>query len=145
MVELALGNFQKAANKVEMALARLIPIVIGFLASLLGIGGIANKIRSVGLQAANGQPAAEPAQSVAAERGADLFVRRIPGLNAIEEAVGRATEMGKPILFSFGLGYLTDMVVIAAELAVRGKTSPTQLDVGDVQKAINAKGQLLHV
>jgi hypothetical protein len=35
-----------------------------------------------------------------ARRGAVPFIRRIPGLSAIEEALGRATEMGRPILFS---------------------------------------------
>lgn len=38
-----------------------------------------------------------------ARRGRELYVRRIPGLSAIEEAVGRATEMGRPMLFTFGL------------------------------------------
>jgi hypothetical protein len=49
-----------------------------------------------------------------ARRGAKMFVRKIAGLDAIDDALGRATEMGKPILFSFGLGYITDMVVMAA-------------------------------
>jgi len=49
-----------------------------------------------------------------AGRPGSLFIRRIAGLDAIDEALGRATEMGKPILFSFGLGYITDLVVIAA-------------------------------
>jgi hypothetical protein len=49
-----------------------------------------------------------------ARRGAKMFVRKIAGLDAIDDALGRATEMGKPILFSFGLGYITDIVVIAA-------------------------------
>jgi len=40
---------------------------------------------------------------VTAQRGRLPFIRRIPGLNAIDEAVGRATEMGRPILFSGGL------------------------------------------
>jgi hypothetical protein len=39
-----------------------------------------------------------------AQRGRAMFIRRIPGLAAIEEAVGRATEMGRPIFFSTGLG-----------------------------------------
>lgn len=43
-----------------------------------------------------------------------MFIRRIAGLDAIDEALGRATEMGRPILFSFGLGYITDLVVVAA-------------------------------
>src|SRR5437588_288884 len=33
-----------------------------------------------------------------AQRGKDFFIRRIAGLNAIDEAVGRATETGRPIL-----------------------------------------------
>jgi hypothetical protein len=39
----------------------------------------------------------------AARAGRRLFIRRIPGLSAIEEAVGRAAEMGKPMLFATGL------------------------------------------
>jgi hypothetical protein len=40
---------------------------------------------------------------VSARGGRRLFIRRIPGLSAIDEAVGRATEMGRPMLFSTGL------------------------------------------
>lgn len=40
---------------------------------------------------------------LSAQRGRLPFIRRIAGLNAIDEAVGRATEMGRPILFSGGL------------------------------------------
>ena len=43
-----------------------------------------------------------------------LFIRKIPGLDAIDDAVGRSTEMGRPILYSFGLGYLSDVVTIAS-------------------------------
>jgi hypothetical protein len=48
----------------------------------------------------------------AARRGKRLFIRRIPGLSAIEEAVGRATEMGRPVVFSPGLGSI-DLVTLA--------------------------------
>ncbi|NMC82741.1 MAG: hypothetical protein GYA63_07815 [Armatimonadetes bacterium] len=41
-----------------------------------------------------------------ARRGKRLFIRRIPGLNAIDEAVGRAAEMGRPMLFATGLSGL---------------------------------------
>lgn len=40
---------------------------------------------------------------ISAQRGRLPFIRRISGLDAIDEAVGRATEMGRPILFSPGL------------------------------------------
>ncbi|NNF08442.1 MAG: hypothetical protein HKN21_16900, partial [Candidatus Eisenbacteria bacterium] len=34
-----------------------------------------------------------------ANQGANYFVRKIAGIDAIEEAVGRATEMGKAVLY----------------------------------------------
>ncbi|MGZ8351764.1 MAG: phage tail protein [Allosphingosinicella sp.] len=41
------GNVSAMAKSVENALAKMIPVAIGFLASLLGLGGISEKIRSV--------------------------------------------------------------------------------------------------
>ncbi|AIE88038.1 hypothetical protein OP10G_4670 [Fimbriimonas ginsengisoli Gsoil 348] len=38
-----------------------------------------------------------------AKGGRELFIRRIAGLNTIDEAVGRATEMGRPVLMVPGL------------------------------------------
>lgn len=38
-----------------------------------------------------------------ARRGVDLYVRRLPGVDAIDEAVGRAAELGRPISFSTGI------------------------------------------
>lgn len=35
-------------------------------------------------------------------------IRRIPALDSIEEAVGRATEMGRPVHYTCGYGYITD-------------------------------------
>lgn len=41
-----------------------------------------------------------------ARRGQDLFIRRIPGLSVLDEAVGRATEMGRPMLYAPGMSGL---------------------------------------
>jgi hypothetical protein len=49
-----------------------------------------------------------------ARKGKNLFVRRIAGLDAVEEAVGRATEMGKPIIYVPGLGSVADIATIAS-------------------------------
>ena len=38
-----------------------------------------------------------------ARRGGEMYVRRIAGIDAIEEAVGRSAELGRPIAFSTGL------------------------------------------
>ncbi|MGB3977120.1 MAG: fibronectin type III domain-containing protein [bacterium] len=50
----------------------------------------------------------------AARRGVKLFIRRISGLNAVEDAIGRATEMGKPILYVPGLSSIEDVATLAA-------------------------------
>ena len=49
-----------------------------------------------------------------ARRGKSLYIRRINGLDSMEEAVGRATEKGKPILFIPGIGDLDDIQTIAS-------------------------------
>lgn len=49
-----------------------------------------------------------------AGKGKNLFIRRIPGLNAIDEAVGRATEMGKPILMVPGLSDPVNAIAVQA-------------------------------
>ena len=36
-------------------------------------------------------------------KGKEMYIRRIPGLDALEECVGRATEMGKPVHFIPGI------------------------------------------
>jgi hypothetical protein len=49
-----------------------------------------------------------------ARRGAKLFVRKIAGLEAVEEAVGRSTEMGRPILYVPGLDPMDEVATVAA-------------------------------
>jgi len=48
-----------------------------------------------------------------AKRGKKLFIRKIAGLEAIDEAIGRATEMGRPILFIPGISDMDDVQTIA--------------------------------
>jgi hypothetical protein len=69
-----------------------------------------------------------------AKRGKDYFIRRIGGLDSMEEAVGRATEKGKPILFVPGIGDLDDIQTIASltilsHLAQRSAEYDTELIV----------------
>lgn len=49
-----------------------------------------------------------------ARSGKDIFVRRIPGLEAVDEAIGRATEMGRSILYVLGLGGVSGPATIAS-------------------------------
>jgi hypothetical protein len=49
-----------------------------------------------------------------AGKGRDLYIRRIAGLNAIDEAVGRATEMGRPVLMVPGLSDTVNAIAVQA-------------------------------
>ena len=57
-----------------------------------------------------------------AKQGKPLFIRKIAGLDAIEEAVGRATEMGKPVLYIPGLQELDDIQTIAG-ISILGRVA----------------------
>jgi hypothetical protein len=48
-----------------------------------------------------------------ARKGKKLYVRPLAGINAVDDAIGRATEMGKPILYILGLGTAGDIATIA--------------------------------
>lgn len=51
---------------------------------------------------------------LSAQKGKELYVRPIAGISAVDEAIGRATEMGKPILYLLGLGAPSDIATIAS-------------------------------
>jgi hypothetical protein len=51
--------------------------------------------------------------TVRAQRGIAYRIRRIAGIAAIEEAVGRATEMGKPVLYVCGTQDLDNVQTVA--------------------------------
>lgn len=57
-----------------------------------------------------------------AREGKPLFLRKIPGLDAVEEAVGRATEMGRPVLFIPGIAELDEMETIAG-ISILGRVA----------------------
>jgi hypothetical protein len=49
----------------------------------------------------------------AAQSGKKPFVRRIPGIDAIEEAIGRATEMGRSVLYVPGIQDINEIQTVA--------------------------------
>jgi len=57
-----------------------------------------------------------------AKRGHDLYIRPIAGIEEIDNAIGRATEMGKPILFVPGLSSIQDVATLAG-LAILGRVA----------------------
>ncbi len=57
-----------------------------------------------------------------ASKGRRLYIRKIAGIEAIDEAVGRATEMGKPVLFIPGIEDM-DNVQTVAGLSILGNVA----------------------
>lgn len=57
-----------------------------------------------------------------ARKGAELFVRPLAGIEAVDDAIGRATEMGKPLLYLLGAGDASDIATIAS-LTILGRVA----------------------
>jgi hypothetical protein len=55
-----------------------------------------------------------------AQAGKKPFVRRIAGIDAIEEAGGRATEMGRSVLFMPGIRDINDIQTVAGLVILEG-------------------------
>lgn len=62
-----------------------------------------------------------------AKKGKKLFVRKIAGLEAVDDAIGRATEMGRPILFIPGIHDMDDVQTLAA-ITILGKVAQQVAD-----------------
>ena len=60
-----------------------------------------------------------------ARSGGQIKVREIAGLKAIEEAVGRATEMGRSVLFVPGIQDVSEIQTIAG-ITVLSKVAKPQ-------------------
>jgi len=64
-----------------------------------------------------------------ARRGEKLFVRKIPGIAAMEEAIGRATEMGKPVLYVPGIMDIDEPETIAS-MSILGRVAEKTAEYG---------------
>ncbi|MBC8525939.1 MAG: hypothetical protein ISS28_01785 [Candidatus Cloacimonetes bacterium] len=58
----------------------------------------------------------------AAKKGKKLYIRPIAGIQEIDTAIGRATEMGRPILFVPGISGIRDVATLAG-LAILAKVA----------------------
>jgi hypothetical protein len=64
-----------------------------------------------------------------ARSGRELYVRKIPGLEAVDEAVGRATEMGRSCVFVPGIQDINDIQTVAG-LTVLSRVSTLTAEYG---------------
>lgn len=74
--KIATGAIGDAANWVEEAMARTIPVIISFLARLIGLGGISEKIRSV---IESIQESVDKAIDKVIEKARQMFARMVGG------------------------------------------------------------------
>jgi hypothetical protein len=54
-----------------------------------------------------------------ANRGKEISIRRIAGLDALDEAIGRATEMGRPVLYVPGIDEIKEIQTIYSMMILR--------------------------
>jgi len=83
---------------------------------------------------------------IALARRRDLYIRRIAGLEALDQALGRATEMGKPVLFIHGLNSMENISTVAAvnilgRVARRTAAYDTALKVANNDPVVMAVSQ----
>lgn len=83
---------------------------------------------------------------ISVARRRELFIRRIAGLEALDEALGRATEMGKSVLFVHGLKGMDQIPTIAAvnilgRVAQRTARFDTDLRVANVDPVVMSVSQ----
>jgi len=64
-----------------------------------------------------------------AKRGGLIYIRPMAGLKALDEAIGRATEMGKSILYMPGLGDMSEVGTLAA-ITIMSRVSRKVADLG---------------
>lgn len=57
-----------------------------------------------------------------ARKGKKLYIRPLSGIEAVDEAIGRATEMGRPILYILGLGS-ADMIATIASFTILSRVA----------------------
>jgi hypothetical protein len=62
-----------------------------------------------------------------ARKGKKLYIRPLAGIEAVDEAIGRATEMGKPILYILGLGS-ADMIATIASFTILSRVAKKVAD-----------------
>ncbi|MEO0138689.1 MAG: DUF6754 domain-containing protein [candidate division WOR-3 bacterium] len=57
----------------------------------------------------------------------NLYIRRIAGLDAIDEAVGRTAELGKPIIYTTGIGSIDSLSILAGLTVLKHVTKKSAL------------------
>ncbi|WP_203230695.1 phage tail protein [Agromyces humi] len=143
VVDIAKGNVSAVVDKVENALGQMVPILIGFIASVLGIGGIGEKIRSI-IQAL--QRPVNKALDFVIKTGLKLagpVIRAAKGISAkvkAKVAAGKAwvkgkAEAGKAALSKFfkktfsmkGAGHTLTVRAGATRVVEMASTSPGPL------------------
>lgn len=81
-----------------------------------------------------------------AKAGKKLFIRKLAGMDAVQDAVGRATEMGRKIFFIPGIGDMDNMQTIAA-MTILGRVAElaaeyeTHLDVPVCRSLVMVTGR----
>lgn len=79
-----------------------------------------------------------------AKKGKNLYIREIAGLSAVDEAVGRATEMGKAVLYIPGIMDMDDIQTIAS-MVILGRVAAKTAEYGSSLMVPTCKSVVMSV
>jgi len=133
--DIASGSIGAAAKKIEEALAKAIPLLIGFLASLLGLGGVSEKIKEFIFKV---QTKVEKAIDKAIAKVVDVVKKLVGGGKEGNEQKGDFRDRAKAELNDKFSGKLTHKKVRSVVDSVYNKYKPEGLK-GVVAKPVDGK------
>jgi hypothetical protein len=76
--------------------------------------------------------------------GRKLYIREIAGLSAVDEAVGRATEMGRPVMYIPGIMDMDDIQTIAS-MVILGRVASKTAEYGASLMVPNTRSVVMSV
>ena len=97
-----------------VALAMAIPLLL----RTFGADTEFFEVKAFVLASSTGMAVALLIYTMRAKKGEQVYIRKIAGIDAIEEAVGRSTEMGRPVLYVTGTEDINDIQTIASLLVL---------------------------
>jgi len=118
VVDIAKGNVSVVVEKIENALGQMVPILIGFMASVLGIGGIGEKIRSI------------------------LKSIQKPITKAIDSVIKTGLKLAGPIIRGIkGISKKVKAKVAAGKAWVKGKAEAGKAALGKLATSLSPKSK----
>ena len=135
VIDIADGGGGGVPAKIEQALSDAVPLVLSFLAGLLGLGGISEKIKSI-LEAVQ-KPVMKAVDKVimAAVKGAKALIMKVSGAFRKKDATKGGGSDGEPMAFKFTMNGASHE--LSGQLGPNFATKMSSPDAGPVATKVS--------